>query len=780
ITEGKTNQGIIEFILKLAGETEDDNLLYAIHAILKFTLDKDYTPVDAKTQLSMVKAFNGLVDKDELDPMDLIADLIKQSTEETISEIYKSGLALQLVSFLGRHGSMDEDKIRSMGLQLMRKGDLEFKVGDPGFADKAYKCIDEARRIDLQLLFDGEPTCPQVWDGVSCWPPTRGNVVAVQPCMTELNGLQYEPGNVLRFCYSNGVWGDRSDYSQCRIRTTHTAHSELRHHNSNHNASDTSVNVTKATKASPMTNSTLGFGHSSNVTQFDTQSMLHNISGGHTNSDSNSDNNAAPFNVIVNDNSSSSNVTLLTKPHSNTTTGWINHNQTGAGSQLLERTQIGLGLLGLSGVNNVNHQATAPSAAANNVTFAFNAVGVGLMSSLASYNSNANSSYETPLSSNYTSMSGGAGGGGGVGASYATDLGILDFELMMTAEISTYGYWASLVSTMVALILFSSFKQLCCVRNTIHKNFNLSYALLSACWLFTVHLQTSHRSLPFSWHIGCAGVVAISYLMVTNFTWMFVEGIYLYSVITDTFNADNVNFHYYRFIGWGLPALTIAVWAVVKKIYMDKMDEVFKKTLRATILLMPLLGLTHVVLYMPTIQALSRFMVYAQVIALAFELWNRRRKDRNHNKQRGVKGPGCGGQDASRRVYPGSANTTPNTLTTFTLMLPIDEANGGPNGNFNNDNINNGHHNNHNKVGRRSSTHEFRLGSGPSAVTSSTTSTTITNTTHCPAATTTSSTKPGRHHSFYANRNHSNVPSSARNNTTRYVVRLESLASTHM
>ncbi|XP_035219201.1 diuretic hormone receptor-like [Stegodyphus dumicola] len=52
--------------------------------------------------------------------------------------------------------------------------------------------------------------------------------------------------------------------------------------------------------------------------------------------------------------------------------------------------------------------------------------------------------------------------------------------------------------------------------------------------------------------------------MVTNFFWMFVEGLYLYILAVKTFSIEVVRMQVYALIGWGLPAAIVVSWASAK------------------------------------------------------------------------------------------------------------------------------------------------------------------------------------------------------------------------
>jgi len=46
-------------------------------------------------------------------------------------------------------------------------------------------------------------------------------------------------------------------------------------------------------------------------------------------------------------------------------------------------------------------------------------------------------------------------------------------------------------------------------------------------------------------------VALFNYLLVTNFFWMLVEGLYLHTVIVWTFSMDHLRCRHYAAIGWG-------------------------------------------------------------------------------------------------------------------------------------------------------------------------------------------------------------------------------------
>uniref|UniRef100_A0A1B0A4Q4 G-protein coupled receptors family 2 profile 2 domain-containing protein n=1 Tax=Glossina pallidipes TaxID=7398 RepID=A0A1B0A4Q4_GLOPL len=77
--------------------------------------------------------------------------------------------------------------------------------------------------------------------------------------------------------------------------------------------------------------------------------------------------------------------------------------------------------------------------------------------------------------------------------------------------------------------------------------------------------STSHRMTDHASEAGCITLVMMfHYFNLTNFFWMFVEGLYLYTLVVQTFTTDNLGALQYALIGWGCPAVVTIVWSIVK------------------------------------------------------------------------------------------------------------------------------------------------------------------------------------------------------------------------
>ncbi|XP_017868914.1 PREDICTED: diuretic hormone receptor isoform X2 [Drosophila arizonae] len=150
-----------------------------------------------------------------------------------------------------------------------------------------------------------------------------------------------------------------------------------------------------------------------------------------------------------------------------------------------------------------------------------------------------------------------------------------EFETIVELPTIIYyiGYALSLVSLTLALIVFAYYKELRCLRNTIHANLFFTYIMSALFWILLLSVQISVRSGLSS----CIALVTLfHFFTLTNFFWMLVEGLYLYMLVVKTFSGDNIRFNIYASIGWGGPALFVVTWAVAKGLTVNYNSNVEK------------------------------------------------------------------------------------------------------------------------------------------------------------------------------------------------------------
>ncbi|KAM6150312.1 adhesion G protein-coupled receptor L3 isoform 24-T24 [Erethizon dorsatum] len=93
-------------------------------------------------------------------------------------------------------------------------------------------------------------------------------------------------------------------------------------------------------------------------------------------------------------------------------------------------------------------------------------------------------------------------------------------------------------------------------RNTIHKN--LCISLFVAELLFLIGINRTDQP------IACAVFAALlHFFFLAAFTWMFLEGVQLYIMLVEVFESEHSRRKYFYLVGYGIPALIVAVSAAV-------------------------------------------------------------------------------------------------------------------------------------------------------------------------------------------------------------------------
>ncbi|XP_071799569.1 adhesion G protein-coupled receptor L2-like isoform X2 [Asterias amurensis] len=124
-------------------------------------------------------------------------------------------------------------------------------------------------------------------------------------------------------------------------------------------------------------------------------------------------------------------------------------------------------------------------------------------------------------------------------------------------SVITYaGFIISCVCLLIAFLTFFYFKNLQNDRNTIHKN--LCLCLLIAEIVFMAGIDQSSRT-------AMCTVVALflHYFFLAAFAWMCLEGIQLYVMLVEVFEAESSRRKYYYPFGYGLPLLVVGIAAAI-------------------------------------------------------------------------------------------------------------------------------------------------------------------------------------------------------------------------
>ncbi|VVC33436.1 GPCR, family 2, diuretic hormone receptor,GPCR, family 2, extracellular hormone receptor domain,GPCR [Cinara cedri] len=134
-----------------------------------------------------------------------------------------------------------------------------------------------------------------------------------------------------------------------------------------------------------------------------------------------------------------------------------------------------------------------------------------------------------------------------------------DDTINVILSLYTAGHCLSLIMTALAIFVFCWFKELKCLRNKIHTNLMASYFVADLIWLLTYTNLTDTNAYK------CALLVwPLYYFTMTNYFWAFIEGLYLFILVVDTFFLDRLQLRTYLGIGWGIPLVVASIWGMTK------------------------------------------------------------------------------------------------------------------------------------------------------------------------------------------------------------------------
>ncbi|XP_043989980.1 adenylate cyclase activating polypeptide 1a (pituitary) receptor type I isoform X6 [Gambusia affinis] len=136
----------------------------------------------------------------------------------------------------------------------------------------------------------------------------------------------------------------------------------------------------------------------------------------------------------------------------------------------------------------------------------------------------------------------------------------------------TVGYSTSLVSLTTAMVILCRFRKLHCTRNFIHMNLFVSF-ILRAISVFIkdgVLYPKEDSEHCFMLTVACKAVmIFFHYCVMSNYFWLFIEGLYLFTLLVETFFPERRYFYWYTIVGWGTPTICVTIWAVLRLHFHD-------------------------------------------------------------------------------------------------------------------------------------------------------------------------------------------------------------------
>ncbi|KAH9518542.1 Parathyroid hormone 2 receptor, partial [Bulinus truncatus] len=193
------------------------------------------------------------------------------------------------------------------------------------------------------------------------------------------------------------------------------------------------------------------------------------------------------------------------------------------------------------------------------------------------------------------------------------------------------GYGVSLIALAVAIFIMIYFRRLHCPRNTIHLNLFMAFvlrALLSFLKdsLHDIHLGQSDEVEEFApgrWrYYRLSGSL-------TSSAWVFIEGLYLYVLVTVTIFSERRYIRWCTLLGWAGPFLFLVPWVIIRATLEDDLlkDGILGRERRegwlarrlgkSTLVLIPIFG----VHYLVTIGVPDNINPEMETVKLYFEMF---------------------------------------------------------------------------------------------------------------------------------------------------------------
>ncbi|TRY82472.1 hypothetical protein DNTS_029957, partial [Danionella cerebrum] len=130
------------------------------------------------------------------------------------------------------------------------------------------------------------------------------------------------------------------------------------------------------------------------------------------------------------------------------------------------------------------------------------------------------------------------------------------------------GHGLSLISLFISLGIFFCFKSLSCQRITLHKNLFFSFVLNSVITIIFFTCVANSQEVTQANSVSCKVSVFIHhYLLGCNYFWMLCEGIYLHTLIVVAVFAEKQHLMWYYLLGWGFPLIPAFIHAISRSYY---------------------------------------------------------------------------------------------------------------------------------------------------------------------------------------------------------------------
>ncbi|KAH8275457.1 hypothetical protein KR026_007683 [Drosophila bipectinata] len=151
-------------------------------------------------------------------------------------------------------------------------------------------------------------------------------------------------------------------------------------------------------------------------------------------------------------------------------------------------------------------------------------------------------------------------------SNYTTCVNLDDLEWKHNVNlIYEVGYGISLLAILLSLAILGYFKSLKCARITLHMNLFASFAANNSLWLIWYLLVMPDTELLHQSPMRCVALhIKLHYFLLSNYSWMLCEGFYLHTVLVAAFISEKRLVKWLIAFGWGSPAIVIFVYSMAR------------------------------------------------------------------------------------------------------------------------------------------------------------------------------------------------------------------------
>ncbi|XP_037044421.1 calcitonin gene-related peptide type 1 receptor isoform X2 [Bradysia coprophila] len=147
-------------------------------------------------------------------------------------------------------------------------------------------------------------------------------------------------------------------------------------------------------------------------------------------------------------------------------------------------------------------------------------------------------------------------------SNYTTCVNLADLEWRQQVNlIYETGYAISLIAILLSLAILFYFRSLKCARITIHINLFASFAANNSLWLLWYRVVLGETEVIARNESGCVVLhLVLHYFLMTSYAWMLCEGFYLHTVLVSAFISEQRLVRWLMVFGWSSPAIVLTVY----------------------------------------------------------------------------------------------------------------------------------------------------------------------------------------------------------------------------